>query len=132
MGIYYNTFLCYGFFTSNKNAKKKLSATNYIEYNEELLIFGHSTSKNFGEKVIFGHTHIKQNIKMDDIKQIIGLEIPKEYFNIGNDQKEFVAKLSDEFGCNEDGVGLWIVQSIWCTLESNALSDVCKKFKVIE
>lgn len=131
MGIYYQTILYYGFYTTDKSIKKQLEKSYYVEFNEGIIVFIPETLYTVkAVDCIIGENEIKQGyVLMSEV--IRALNIDDKYFNVTDEQNKLLIQLANSYNIERNQVGIWTLESMMCTYEYNSLSSIIKKLHVV-
>ncbi len=131
MGFYYNTILCYGFYTTDKSIKAKLEKEWYVEFAEGIIVFVPKTLYIVKaiDNVIDSTEVLQGYVSLSEVTRVFNID--STYFNVTDEQNNLLIQLANDHGVDKNEVKIWIVESVSCTLERESFPYITKRLPVI-
>jgi len=129
MGIYYNTMVCYGFHTKDEINVNELEKGSYCKFDNGTIIFVPHTLKSYGDFTLDKTDIAREFIKLKKVCKIY--KIDESYFKINDEEAAKLNKLADIYNVDKSEIKIWVIESIWYTLEPDCLPQITNILPVI-
>lgn len=133
MGFYWQTFVCYGFYTTNKDIKLKIYRADWLlEIEQGVFVFVPKTYYNFPSiDTIIEEREVEQGfVSLNEVLQAGKLN--DDHFEIRDKDKKKLEELFSVYPSETSEMRPWIVETCWSSLGGleHSLAGLCKKLPI--
>ena len=130
MGFYWNTFVCFGFYTTDLNIINLIDKTWYSKLSKGVVIYIPGTYRNFKniDPVIEKHEIEQGYVSKDEVTK--HLKLAENHFIVSDDDTTKLKELLNKCGLEDDKIKIWIIETMYSTLDMFSSIELCQMLPV--